>query len=383
MRVPEWIRQWLQAGTDRTSGYVQRRKLVQLNAAALLVVVLLAGLGLAYFASGNPALWRAGWNQVPLFAFALAIPALNRRGRVILARWGLLLGATLTVAGATLLSSGSYLELHTVYIVIAMAAGLIFPLRAWRSVAVIVLLNVGLYLHAKFVGIAPPADLLELPAPLVTAFRLAYVGATLAAILFMAWVGDWVTDRNERALEELSGVDSLTGLANRRRLMQRLAGAIVWSQRFREHVGVLFFDLDNFKPLNDRHGHDAGDALLREVALRLDACVRKVDLAARLGGDEFAVVVGHLGAERDEAMRRLALVAETIRVRLAEPYRLHLGGDDPVEHLVTASIGGAAFLGEDTDPDAMLQRADAAMYRAKAGGRNRVELDGGVRHAPD
>lgn len=380
MVLPGWVRRWLRAGTDRATGYVQRRKLVQLNAAALLVVLSVAGLGLGYLASGNAALHRAGWNQLPLLALALAIPALNRRGWVTLARWGLLLGATVTVASATVISSGSYLELHTVYIVIAMAAGLIFPLREWPSVAVIVLLNVGLYLHAKFVGIAPPADLLDLPAPLVTAFRLAYVGATIAAILFMAWVGDRVTDANERVLEELSGVDPLTGLANRRRATQRLAEAIVASRRFRQHVGVLFFDLDNFKPLNDRHGHDAGDALLREVARRLETCVRQVDVAGRFGGDEFAVVVGHLGSDREEARRRPALVAEGIRARLAEPFRLEAGvgtGRGPVEHQVTASIGAAVFLGDEADPDSMLQRADAAMYRAKAAGRNRVELDTG------
>lgn len=380
MVMPGWVRRWLQAGTDRARGHVQRRKLVQLNAAALLVVLVLVGLGLGYLASGNPALRRAGWNQLPLLAFVLAIPALNRRGMVALARWGLLLGATFTVASATVISSGSYLEVHTVYIVIAMAAGLIFPLREWPSVTVIVLLNVGLYLHAKFVGIAPPADLLDLPAPLVTAFRLAYVGATVAAILFMAWVGDRLTDQNERLLEELSGVDPLTGLANRRRVTQRLTEAIVASHRFGQHVGVLFFDLDNFKPLNDRHGHDAGDALLREVARRLETCVRKVDMAGRLGGDEFAVVVGNLGSDREEALRRLGLVAEGIRERVAEPYRLligHPGESGEVEHRVTASIGAAVFLGSDADPDSMLQRADAAMYRAKAAGRNRVEFDVG------
>lgn len=380
MRTPEWTRHWLQAGTDRTISHVQRRKLVQLNAAALLVVVLVVGLGLAYLASGNAALRRAGWNQLPLLAFALAIPALNRRGHVAVARWGLLLGATLTVASATVLSSGSYLELHTVYIVIAMAAGLIFPLHQWRSVATIVLLNIGLYLHAKFVGIAPPADLFDLPGFLITGFRLAYVGATLAAILFMAWVGDRLTDRNERMLEELSGVDPLTGLANRRRVMQRLGEAIVASRRFGQHVGVLYFDLDNFKPLNDQHGHEAGDALLREVAHRLTACVRQVDLAGRLGGDEFAVVVGSLGPDREEAMQRLGLVAEAIRLRIAEPYRLDAGParrDGPIEHRVTASIGATVALGEAADLHAMLQRADAAMYRAKAAGRDRVELDRG------
>jgi diguanylate cyclase (GGDEF)-like protein len=214
---------------------------------------------------------------------------------------------------------------------------------------------------------------------MVLFFRVAYVGTTVFTILFIAWVGEHVVRRNELAFAELSGVDALTGLPNRRRVMLRLADAIAMSKRIRQYVAVLFLDLDNFKPLNDAHGHEAGDLLLCEVANRLRGIVREMDLAARLGGDEFVAVISHLGADRAEAMARMRMVSDQIRTAIAEPYRIMMPSpglaDREVVHHCTASIGVALFLGSETDPDAILQRADAAMYRAKAAGRNQVRFD--------
>jgi diguanylate cyclase (GGDEF)-like protein len=291
----------------------------------------------------------------------------------------MLLGITALIAAGTWYSSGSSLRLHTIHIVIAMSAGFLFPLKQWRSVAFLTLLNLALYFHAEFVGVAPPPDLLTLSDKVASLFRIAYVGTTVFTILFIAWIGEHMVRRNELAFAELSGVDALTGLPNRRRVMLRLTEAIAMSRRIRQYVGVLFLDLDNFKPLNDAHGHEAGDLLLREVANRLRGIVREMDLAARLGGDEFVAVISHLGADRTEAMTRMRKVSDQIRTAIAEPYRIAMpspgGAEREVVHHCTASIGVALFLGSETDPEAILQRADAAMYRAKAAGRNQVRFD--------
>ena len=129
-------------------------------------------------------------------------------------------------------------------------------------------------------------------------------------------------------------------------------------------LGVLFVDLDDFKLVNDRLGHAAGDALLCEVAYRLQAAVRSGDTVARISGDEFAIVLADL-ARPDDA----AVVAQKILERLAQP--VALGGEST---FVTASIGISAFPGDGDNAEALLGAADAAMYRAKQSGRNAYQF---------
>jgi diguanylate cyclase (GGDEF)-like protein len=140
----------------------------------------------------------------------------------------------------------------------------------------------------------------------------------------------------------------------------------------------MFLDLDNFKQLNDTHGHVAGDLLLVEVASRLKQCVREVDTLARFGGDEFVVVLSELDTDKTESAMQAAAVAEKIRVAVSLPYYLtikHPGHSDiEVEHFCTASIGVALFAGQEATEDDLLKWADTAMYQAKAAGRNVVRF---------
>jgi len=166
--------------------------------------------------------------------------------------------------------------------------------------------------------------------------------------------------RSEERMRHEALHDPLTGLANRTLLRDRLEHALARSARENGTTGVLFVDLDEFKHVNDRFGHAAGDAVLAELGRRLRAAVRPADTVARLGGDEFVVVCEDV----DEATA-LAL-GQRLDAAIRQP--LAVAG---AEHHLTASIGIA--LGRD-DPDTMLAAADAAVYQAKAGGRGRVEL---------
>ncbi|HEY0533798.1 MAG TPA: GGDEF domain-containing protein [Actinoplanes sp.] len=149
--------------------------------------------------------------------------------------------------------------------------------------------------------------------------------------------------------------DALTGLPNRRRMQDALDSALR-----QDTVAVLFVDLDGFKPVNDAHGHEAGDELLRQVAQRLSACVREQDVLARVGGDEFVVLMpGVLGWEDAESM------AARIRRAVEQPFLIDGG-----EVLIGASVGlhvGAPA----EDPDEVLRAADHAMYTEKKSGRGR------------
>jgi len=183
--------------------------------------------------------------------------------------------------------------------------------------------------------------------------------------------------RLENEIRQLAFFDPLTGLPNRRLLQDRLGRVLAAVRRDGRHGALLFIDLDNLKPLNDTLGHETGDQLLKQVAQRLEDCVRHADTVARYGGDEFVVLLGDLEADAAQARGQAEDIAHKILRRLAEPYRLTANhGADKIEHNSTASIGMALFDGHEAE-ETILRRADVAMYRAKESGRNRVVTDAG------
>jgi diguanylate cyclase (GGDEF)-like protein/PAS domain S-box-containing protein len=175
--------------------------------------------------------------------------------------------------------------------------------------------------------------------------------------------------RAEEKIEFMALYDLLTGLPNRRLLMERLERALISRSRAHRHGALLFIDLDNFKTLNDTMGHDMGDRLLRQVADRLSACVREGDTVARLGGDEFVVMIEDLEDQREEAAAQAELVGEKILALLNQPYRL-----GEADHHSGASLGLVLFHDHDHGVDELLKRADMAMYQAKGAGRNTLRF---------
>jgi two-component system cell cycle response regulator len=166
---------------------------------------------------------------------------------------------------------------------------------------------------------------------------------------------------------EAAITDALTGLHNRRYMESHLATLVEQAHARGKPLTVLVLDIDFFKAVNDTHGHDAGDDVLREFAVRLKKSIRGIDLACRLGGEEFVVVMP------DTDMAVATMVAERLRRRIAaDPFPISRG-ERKVE--VTISIGLAALTGADDSAASVLKRADQALYRAKRDGRNRVVAD--------
>jgi len=179
-------------------------------------------------------------------------------------------------------------------------------------------------------------------------------------------------------IRQLAYFDALTGLPNRRMLGDRLSQTMASSKRSALYGALMFLDLDNFKPLNDMHGHSVGDLLLVEVAKRLCACIREMDTVARLGGDEFVVVLSELHADKTQSAAQAGAVAEKIRASLAEPYHLTVAQPDgqemSVEHHCSASIGVVLFVNHEASQTDLMKWADAAMYQAKDAGRNTIRF---------
>jgi two-component system cell cycle response regulator len=191
-----------------------------------------------------------------------------------------------------------------------------------------------------------PVDPVELVARIRTAIRLRTLRDELA-------------ERNAE-LEQLARTDVLTGLANRRHADDVLRATIAGARRHGRELCAVLADIDRFKAVNDLHGHAAGDAVLRAVALRLAGGLRDEDTAARWGGEEFLLLL----PDAAEA----GMVAERLRAAVAaDPVRI----DDTLSIPVTASFGWAAWTASES-PETLVARADAALYAAKNGGRDRV-----------
>jgi two-component system, cell cycle response regulator len=176
---------------------------------------------------------------------------------------------------------------------------------------------------------------------------------------------DHLRDRLEESVE-LAATDALTGLHNRRSMEVHRKSLAEEARENGRPLSMLLADIDNFKSINDTHGHDAGDNVLREFATRLRRYTRGIDLACRLGGEEFVIIMPDTGLERAQQ------VGERLRECIAtEPFQADVG----TQVAVTASVGVATLVGEHDTLERMFKRADRALYAAKRGGRNRVVAD--------
>ena len=173
----------------------------------------------------------------------------------------------------------------------------------------------------------------------------------------------------DEQIKELAFYDPLTRLPNRRLLMERLNHALAATILNQREGALIFADLDNFKTVNDTHGHDIGDQLLRQVAERLATSFREADTVARIGGDEFVMVLDDLSENPEEAATQAESVGKKVLAALGEPY--HISGR---EFRSTPSIGITLFADQREGVDELMRQADIAMYQAKAAGRNTVRF---------
>ncbi len=174
---------------------------------------------------------------------------------------------------------------------------------------------------------------------------------------------------DEAQIRSLAYIDTLTQLPNRRLLLDRLQQTIAGCARRNECAAVLFIDIDNFKLLNDTHGHGTGDLLLVEVSKRLKKLVRRNDTVARLAGDEFVVLLECLGKDKASANQKVAMVSEKILAAFGKGFDL-----GKMTTPVSASIGAISFDGNAKSVDHILKDADTAMYEVKRSGRNAYRI---------
>ena len=192
----------------------------------------------------------------------------------------------------------------------------------------------------------------------------------VAAPIIYFWIIKPFVTAQQAMLEQIHHLahhDPLTQLPNRRLLSEFLQRLLSGLARHGLYGALIFVDLDEFKAINDNHGHDAGDAVLLAVAQRLSKFVRTGDIVARLGGDEFIVVLDRLDLDADEASRKARLTCERIRNEIRKAISFQ-----SLELHIDASIGLRLLGSESASVDSVIRDADTAMYRAKQEGKGRI-----------
>lgn len=220
-------------------------------------------------------------------------------------------------------------------------------LGACCSVALTVMLDL------VFKGVIVPADIM---------IGTVIAGFVATPIFYASLSLSFRLDKAERNLHMLAREDALTGLFNRRYFFEAAAIEFERSSRYGTQLSVMMMDLDFFKLINDQHGHQAGDQVLRDVAQETRGLVRSMDVVARYGGEEFVVMLPETG------LREAALLAERLCDRINN-FVITYGAK---KLRVSVSIGVSERTADDMDFDAVLTRADLALYEAKAAGRNRT-----------
>jgi diguanylate cyclase (GGDEF)-like protein len=205
---------------------------------------------------------------------------------------------------------------------------------------------------------------LDLQVPVVDRGEVGYLTSVFNTMVIRLREGREELAARNRELQELSITDGLTGLHNHKHLLETIDAEVARAQRLEHQFSILMVDLDHFKRYNDTYGHLAGDQVLARVSALFADSIRSIDYAARYGGEEFLLLLHEIGL--DDATR----AAERVRERVAE----EKFGPEPRPVQVTVSIGVAEFPGDGETTQAILAAADAALYEAKRGGRNRVAL---------
>jgi diguanylate cyclase (GGDEF)-like protein len=235
--------------------------------------------------------------------------------------------------------------------------------------AILVLVFFGVWMLQASLDIDPGSRTLSGELLLPRLFEIQFFLGLLALTVLLATAAfTAAVARTSERQRTLARRETLTGCFNRRAFYELFEREADRSRRLGEGLSLLFIDLDHFKAVNDRHGHAAGDRILQQLAMRLQGVVRETDLIFRWGGEEFVVLLPHTSPDAAGALAE--------RVRLAVAERAFPGAENHRPARLTVSVGTAGATEFPTTPDVLVTAADQACYRAKRGGRNRVE------HAP-
>lgn len=354
--------QCLCIGIRQAPDALETRKVIQTNASALICFASMVFYNITFTLTGNTALMLSGWVQIPAALLTTgSVLLLNHDGKLLQARWALVLGVMADVSVTILSGQGGLIFTHGYFLVFAVYLPLYFNPNQWRSVVPAMLVNVGLFCYFQFNPYPIRTTMQDLSPGIVMMLQTCVMvcGVLLGGVTVL--LNEFSCVRNQTLLQRMANTDSLTKLPNRRAFRDNLQRELARSARDRTPLALAMIDIDFFKRVNDERGHDVGDNVLQGVGQLISEQRRGIDMVARMGGEEFAVLMP------DTTLDNARVLAERMRIAVAafsfgpnsHPFKVHI------------SIGLAA-IGINTSEDNALKVADTALYRAKNEGRNRV-----------
>lgn len=360
------VRTWLRWGVNSQPDWTLKRKIFHTNIGALVALLSL----FTYCAA--LVLFLGSWTtskiflaELPFYVLLAMVPWFNRKGLDNLARWTFVFSAMASQVIAVLVAFGSFLNVHLYFILFAILPIAFFPIRQWRAIVFLFVLNAALYLTLEYIGYPPAAEILDWNQTTVQVVRASYAASTVLTMFIFIWMVEVVAETNEAKLETISMTDHLTELPNRRFFEIVFLQELAKCRRDQTPLTLAILDIDHFKAVNDTYGHDTGDDVLKHISQQLRRATREGNVVARVGGEEFALLLPHT------ALPEALEVAERVRQTIEENrYRLKEQALN-----ITISMGIAAV---DCElPMAQAYRhADTALYQAKHAGRNRVVAHG-------
>lgn len=358
-----WFKSWLELGVSAELTDTERRRQYIVNATpAIVLLAVLFYMALFWFLGNWTLVWTALY-ELPVVLGGMIWFRLRQVQHRPVSYWAACAVCQLTVLIGIVSGQGTFINTHFYFLSFSLTAPLIIPITHRKRLALVCLECMLVYLALEYFQWPAASEVLQLPAE--TAKRLSLmVTVSCSTILFMAfYISESFSEELEAKLRTIASTDTLTQLANRRTFQTALTRALAHAQRNGSSLCLAMLDVDFFKQVNDRYGHDAGDEVLKHVAQVLQKAARRGDLPARIGGEEFVVLMHDCSAEQ-------ALVAgERIRAALAsEPCT-----SETLRIPVTASLGIAEWR-HGLNGKHLLEAADSALYQAKNLGRNRVAL---------
>jgi diguanylate cyclase (GGDEF)-like protein len=267
---------------------------------------------------------------------------------------------------------GHYFNSHFFFLAFCTTLFTYFPLSQWRDIVLLFTINLSLFTVSHLGFFTPYPETEMISSTFTLYFSIMNIIASTFILGGMVFISENATFRSDEKLEELSTMDSLTGLLNRRGFMTRFEEECARCQRLDDFSVLMFFDLNEFKAVNDNYGHDVGDLLLQQVAKRIQGSLRTTDVVGRIGGDEFVALICSAGKNEADSSSQAKTIIEKIRDIFSEEYVLESGynrSNQPKKCKCSSSIGFAVFNGE-SDLDDVFKKADKAMYADKKTYRN-------------